>query len=132
MIGMMISPTSEVTMPPKAAPMMTPTARSTTLPFIANSRNSFSTLETFVLSSGKKRRGSPQDSVDQAGMHHGAAHGDAGGLGYRHHRQAQLLLQLAEQRQRVFDRRGVAFDEEIDVQRHELVVQLQRGRVVAF
>src|SRR5580700_5394412 len=98
MIGMMTSPTSEVTMAPKAAPMMTPTARSTTLPFIANSRNSFSTLKTFVRSPGKEAAISPQDSVDQAGMHHGAAHGDAGGLGHRHHRQTQLLLQLAEQR----------------------------------
>jgi hypothetical protein len=42
MIGMMMSPTREVTIPPKAAPIMTPTARSTTLPFIANSRNSLS------------------------------------------------------------------------------------------
>ncbi len=43
MMGMMTSPTSELTMAPKAAPpMMTPTARSTTLPFIANSLNSFS------------------------------------------------------------------------------------------
>jgi hypothetical protein len=42
MIGMITSPTSELTMAPKAAPMMTPTARSTTLPFIANSLNSFS------------------------------------------------------------------------------------------
>ena len=37
MIGMMMSATSEVTIAPKAAPMMTPTARSTTLPLIANS-----------------------------------------------------------------------------------------------
>ncbi|OIQ69633.1 hypothetical protein GALL_487640 [mine drainage metagenome] len=32
--------TNEVTMPPNAAPMTTPTARSTTLPRIANSLNS--------------------------------------------------------------------------------------------
>ena len=38
--GMMTSLTSEVTIVPKAAPMMTPTARSTTLPRIANSLNS--------------------------------------------------------------------------------------------
>src|SRR5437763_15344836 len=38
--GMMMSFTSESTILPKAAPMMTPTARSTTLPFNANSRNS--------------------------------------------------------------------------------------------
>src|SRR5688572_276494 len=38
--GMMMSATSELTILPKAVPMMTPTARSTTLPLIANSRNS--------------------------------------------------------------------------------------------
>src|SRR5262249_5851621 len=38
--GMMISLTSDVTTAPKAAPMMTPTARSRTLPRIANSLNS--------------------------------------------------------------------------------------------
>ena len=36
----MTSPTSEETILPKAAPMITPTARSTTLPFMANSLNS--------------------------------------------------------------------------------------------
>src|SRR5690349_18655985 len=41
--GMMISPTSDVTIFPKAAPMTTPTARSTTLPRIAKSRNSLMT-----------------------------------------------------------------------------------------
>src|SRR5438067_2603573 len=43
-IGMMRSATSEDTIFPKAVPMITPTARSTTLPLIANSRNSFSQL----------------------------------------------------------------------------------------
>src|SRR6185312_16964206 len=38
--GMMMSLTSDVTILPKAAPMMTPMARSTTLPRMANSRNS--------------------------------------------------------------------------------------------
>src|SRR4029077_18981165 len=42
MIGMMMSPTSELTIPPKAAPMITPTAKSTTLPRMANSLNSLS------------------------------------------------------------------------------------------
>src|SRR5438874_9673065 len=37
---MMMSLTSESTIFPNAAPMMTPTAKSTTLPFSANSRNS--------------------------------------------------------------------------------------------
>src|SRR6266478_2797065 len=38
--GMMMSLTTEVTILPKAPPMITPTARSTTLPRIANSLNS--------------------------------------------------------------------------------------------
>src|SRR3954452_16936186 len=42
--GMTMSPTSDDTILPNAVPMMTPTARSTTLPFIAKSRNSRSTL----------------------------------------------------------------------------------------
>ncbi len=40
MIGMIRSFTSESTILPNAAPMMTPTARSITLPLTANSRNS--------------------------------------------------------------------------------------------
>src|SRR5262245_35999161 len=40
--GIRISLTSEVTMVPKAAPMITPTARSTTLPRMMNVLNSFS------------------------------------------------------------------------------------------
>ena len=40
--GMITSLTSEVMIFPKAAPMMMPTAMSSTLPFIANSLNSFS------------------------------------------------------------------------------------------
>src|SRR5687767_10490105 len=38
--GMMRSLTAEFTMPPNAAPMMTPMARSSTLPRMANSLNS--------------------------------------------------------------------------------------------
>ena len=38
--GMMRSPTTESTILPKAPPMITPTARSMTFPFIANSLNS--------------------------------------------------------------------------------------------
>ncbi len=38
--GMTTSLTSELTILPKAVPMITPTAKSTTLPFTANSRNS--------------------------------------------------------------------------------------------
>src|SRR5437763_16878853 len=39
--GMRTSFTSELTIPPNAAPMITPTARSMALPLIANSLNSF-------------------------------------------------------------------------------------------
>src|SRR5258708_12768308 len=90
MIGMMMSPTSEVTMPPNAAPMMTPTARSTTLPFIANSRNSLSICSPFCSTSI-----AVEGLVDEARMHHGAAHRHARGLGYRHHRQAHLFFVFA-------------------------------------
>src|SRR5690242_4817408 len=96
--GMMMSSTSDLTRAPKAAPMTMPTARSTTLPFRANSRNSLSMGK--VPSSLAKRAGST-NLVDQAGMHHRAAHGDPGRLGHRHHRQAQLLVHLAEQRHRI-------------------------------
>src|SRR4030095_8150846 len=110
MIGMMMSPTSDVTIAPKAAPMITPTARSTTLPFIANSRNSFSMLASPLRSSGVVSHhpgsligsDSPEPGptslenalIDQAGMHHGAAHGDSRRLGHRHHRQPQLFFRL--------------------------------------
>ena len=47
--GIMMSCTMEVTILPNAAPMMTPTARSTTLPFIANSLNSLiNPIEVFL------------------------------------------------------------------------------------
>src|SRR3984893_526509 len=90
MIGMMMSPTSEVTMTPHATPMMTPTARSTALPFIANSRNSLSILSPFsstLLTGGR----TVEALIDEAGMHHGAAHRQPRRLGDRHHRQAQRL-----------------------------------------
>ena len=41
--GNITSVTSELTILPKAAPITTPTARSMTLPFMANSLNSFTT-----------------------------------------------------------------------------------------
>src|SRR3979490_197939 len=119
---MMMSPTSEVTMPPKAAPMITPTARSTTLPFMANSRNSFSIRKP--LSSTALTAPSAQNVVvlvDQARMHHGAAHRRARRLGHRHHRQPQLLVHFAEQRKRILNRCRIGLDEEVHVQRHQLV-----------
>src|SRR3979411_1887466 len=128
----MMSPTSEATMPPKAAPMITPTARSTTLPFIANSRNSFSIRKPFSSTSltGLLIPETFEGSVDQPRMHHRTAHGRAGGLGHRHHRQAQRLVHLAEQRESVFHRRRIGLEEEIGMQRHQLVVHLEgRGDI---
>src|SRR5713226_1582548 len=130
MIGMMMSPTSELTMPPNATPMMTPTARSTTLPFIANSINSFSICSPFS-STSLTTAGPSKPLVDEARMHHGAAHRQPRRLGDRHHRQAQLFFDLAKQRQGVFHRRRIGLDEEIGVQRHQLVVQLERGGEIA-
>src|SRR5690349_4735395 len=44
MIGVTMSVTSELTIAPNAAPMMIPTAISTTFPFIANSLNSLNMI----------------------------------------------------------------------------------------
>src|ERR1700733_973620 len=140
MSGMMMSPTSELTMAPKAAPMMTPTARSTTLPRMANFLNSSSIdpsladrRRAFVSANAAQEPvcGGASGSVDQAGMDHGFADGDLRLLGRRHHRQAQPVLALAQERQGIFDRRRARLDEEIDVERRELVLQLQRRRVIS-
>src|ERR1700761_1911879 len=106
---MMTSATSDETMAPKAAPMMTPTARSTTLPFMAKSRNSWSIFLPLssALMSGPRVANL---SVYWARVHHRAAHGNAGRLGDRNHRQPQRLVELADQRHRVLDRRRVALD----------------------
>jgi hypothetical protein len=45
--GMITSSTSDATILPKAAPMITPTARSTTLPFMAKLLNSCSMRMAF-------------------------------------------------------------------------------------
>src|SRR5206468_4835317 len=113
MIGMITSPTSELTMAPKAAPMMTPTARSTTLPFMANSRNSLSIRLPFSSTALMTSSPKANASVDQAGVHHGAPHRDARRLGDRHHRQPQRLVHLAEQRHCILDRRRIALDEKV-------------------
>src|SRR3954452_3764756 len=93
MIGMMMSPTNEVTMAPNAAPMMTPTARSTTLPFIANSRNSFSMVVP-LRTPGRRQR---LISIDQAGVDHGIADHLAGRRRHVHQRQAHFLLHPSQQ-----------------------------------
>src|SRR5664279_1638957 len=116
---MMMSQTSDDTMAPKAAPMITPTARSTTLPRSANFLNSSS-------------MGLPVRLVDQPGMHHGVAHDRLRLVGQRHHRQPHGIGALAKHRERIFGRRRIGFDEQMLMQRHQLVLQLERSRVVAF
>ena len=64
MIGMRTSPTKVVTMPPKAAPMMMPTAMSTTLPRIAKSLNSFSMTCSLRLAVVRELRGGCRDEGD--------------------------------------------------------------------
>lgn len=49
MPGMMMSSTSEDTILPNAAPMITPTAMSMTLPFMAKSLNSWKNLRIVVV-----------------------------------------------------------------------------------
>src|SRR6185503_14312554 len=81
--GMIRSATSEETILPNAAPMITPTARSMTLPFTAKSRNSLSMLmrvsswvvhlqdlELFV-----SRRGAQRDAVARARLEQRARDG---------------------------------------------------------
>src|SRR5882762_5813689 len=53
--GMRMSSTKDETIFPKAAPTMTPTARSMTFPRMANSLNSFSTVFSFAIHQGKRQ-----------------------------------------------------------------------------
>src|ERR1700693_2883818 len=115
-------------MPPKAAPMMTPTARSTTLPRNANFLNSSS------ISPPRCRRRSflKNALVDQSGVHHGGADRGAGRRGDRNHGQTYGLVALAENRQRVFRRRRVGLEKQGLVQRHQLVLEPERAGIVAL
>src|ERR1700731_2219447 len=101
MIGMMRSPTSELTIAPNAAPMITPTARSTTLPRIANFLNSSSI--GFSFAEGPPRFAAVRRRlVDQASVNHGLAHRSARLIRERHHRQPHGVGALAEHRERIF------------------------------
>src|SRR5580698_8000530 len=103
MSGMMMSLTKELTIAPQAAPMMTPTARSTTLPRMANFLNSSSIDPSRESTRFHRRQYSARmrlrrasSSVDQAGMHHGFAHRRARLVGKPHHRQPHGLGALAQ------------------------------------
>src|SRR5258708_16287452 len=73
--GIRTSLTNEVTMLPKAAPMMTPIARSTTLPRRANSRNSFHIAALLCWTAGKNAFESG-DRIARAALRRGGR-GDA-------------------------------------------------------
>src|SRR6185436_13667595 len=128
MIGMMMSPTSEVTMAPKAAPMMTPTARSTTLPFIANSRNSFSMLRPPSRGSDEALGG----LVDQACMHHGVADHLAGWRRHVHQWQAHFFFEPLQQFEAMLGSRQAGLLEDGIMQRRQAVLDFQSGRVITL
>src|SRR6185437_12322993 len=121
MIGMMMSPTSDCTMLLKATPMITPTARSMTLPrkanFLKSSSIDSSAVRSFDLRSSPAkgetslrrrwipacaRRGGVTALVDQAGVYHRLAHGRSRLVRQLYHRQPYRVRAFAEQRQRVF------------------------------
>src|SRR5258707_11732185 len=127
MMGMMTSPTSELTMVPKAAPMITPTARSMTLPRMANFLKSSSiarspgivatrTPSVYHRSRGRNTCGAAGPAsqivgpggrllVDQSRMHHGVADRRLRLVRQRDHGQPHGIGALAEHRKRVFGRR---------------------------
>src|SRR5262245_61942250 len=105
---MMRSPTSEFTIPEKAAPMITPTARSTTLPRSANFLNS-SSMTVHLGAHGRTGRPSPT-LVDQSRMDHRLPHGGLGFLAGRHHWQSHRVGTLADERHRILDGRRAGFN----------------------
>src|SRR5262245_24917819 len=118
--GITRSPTSEFTIPEKAAPMMTPTAKSTTLPRSANFLNS-SSMTVHLAAHGPFGRRSPT-LVDQTRVNHRLPHGGLGVPASRHHRQPHCVGALADERHRILDRCRAGFNEQIDVQRRQLVL----------
>src|SRR6185437_14332443 len=114
--GMMMSPTRDCTIAPKATPMITPIARSTTLPRMANSRNSLS----MIPSRHQSTRTVSRILVDEAGMHHGVAHRGLGLFRKRHHRQPHGVGALAQHRERILRRRRIGLNEQVLMQRHQL------------
>src|SRR5262245_18043283 len=111
--GITTSPTSEFTIPEKAAPMITPTAKSTTLPRSANFLNS-SNMTVHLAAHGSLGRRSPT-LVDQTCMDHRLPHGGLCFLAGRHHWQPHRVGALADERHRILDRRRARFNEQIDV-----------------
>ncbi len=90
--------------------------------------NTLGCLRKFAREDSRQK---PAGLVQQAGMNHRAANRGLGRLGHRHHRQAHVGAHLAEQRKRIFHRRRIGLDEQVDVQRHQLVLKLQRPGIIA-
>src|SRR5208282_1422921 len=154
MMGMMTSPTSELTMLPNAAPMITPTARSMTLPRMANFLKSSSIanppgmcrssitrasrVKSFRRLAGRNDSGCfpphfpfRRSLIDQARMHHGVSNRRLRLVRQCHHGQSHRVGAFAEYRKRVFGGRRVGLDEQVLMQRHQLVLQLERSGIVA-
>src|SRR2546426_11564937 len=91
--GMITSSTTDATIFPKAAPMMTPTAISMTLPRMANSLNSFSTdFLLYFFDEGQRRPRAEtrfreglswRRIISEAKQKSGTEWGDGDGGGYR-------------------------------------------------
>src|SRR5258708_25286333 len=110
MIGIRTSATSDCTMPPKAAPMTTPTARSTTFPRSANFLNSSSIIASRACrnpSDSHHRTEIVETLVDQARVNHGGADRRPRRLGHPDHGQPHGLIAFSENRQRVFPPRTI-------------------------
>src|SRR5215212_1725015 len=115
---------------PKAAPMITPMARSTTFPRKANflnSSNIFSVPPSKDVARKDERNSVCRDRtvcllIGQTGMDHRPADGGFGRFGKRDHGQPYRLSALAEQRKRVLRRRRICFEEQGCMQRHQLVL----------
>src|SRR5687768_659861 len=112
MTGMMMSATSDDTIAPNATPMMTPTARSTTLPRSANFLKSSSiapllsafterAIDTasYCLAGSVRRRQDTLRSVDQARVDHRVAHRRLGLIAERDQRQADGFGAASHHRQ---------------------------------
>src|SRR3982751_5171642 len=75
------------------------------------------------------RMGSPSRLVDQSGMDHRLAHRGLGLVGERDHRQPYRLRAFSKQRKRILGRRRIGLQEQGGVQRHQLVLILERAGI---
>src|SRR4051812_4054706 len=115
--GMMRSDTIELTIAPKAAPMITPTARSTTLPFSANFLNSSIMNVRPAL-------------VDDSRMNHCLVDDFARRLSHRHQGRAHLFINAAQQLEAMLGACNAWLHENCIMQRHEPILNPERRCIV--